>query len=63
MDISIHASREGCDWRLPSIHSPGGQISIHASREGCDDIMGIPAFIIYKFQSTHPARDATFVVL
>ncbi|PRX55990.1 hypothetical protein B0G52_1383 [Cohnella sp. SGD-V74] len=33
--ISIHASREGCDW-FSQVQTPDASISIHASREGCD---------------------------
>ncbi|PRX70918.1 hypothetical protein B0G52_1101 [Cohnella sp. SGD-V74] len=34
-------------------------ISIHASREGCDLISSLPSPLGDRFQSTHPARDAT----
>ena len=33
--ISIHAPREGCDYRQPA-PTTEGVISIHAPREGCD---------------------------
>ena len=36
-------------------------ISIHASREGCDDQKRFLMELLDKFQSTHPARDATIM--
>ena len=35
-------------------------ISIHAPREGCDYHQIVAAYFLYAFQSTHPARGATF---
>ena len=35
-------------------------ISIHAPREGCDCYRAVLQQYIFKFQSTHPARGATF---
>ena len=102
--ISIHASREGCDFykgvsvivenvfqsthpardatrsrkrkkgrtkdfnpRIPrgmrrsksNGFSKSFVISIHASREGCDDQYQQLISLRHRFQSTHPARDAT----
>ena len=45
--ISIHASREGCDFTTALISS-NTKISIHASREGCDG------------QGTDPQRRNTY---
>ena len=103
VEISIHASRTGCDnfvFFIPDINDyfnpriPHGmrrfyivllsrinKISIHASRTGCDHLPGrfnsrppyfnpriphgmrriinIRKISSGKFQSTHPARDAT----
>ena len=56
--ISIHASREGCD-DTAAIHRLGNIISIHASREGCDNKSYFYRKKQTRFQSTHPARDAT----
>ena len=58
-DISIHASRMGCDFgTLFDVYRIFG-ISIHASRMGCD----LPRLRLLssfpRFQSTHPVWDAT----
>ena len=57
--ISIHAPRERCDEDKIAVFLHWW-ISIHAPRERCD----LNRFIIYYmfgiFQSTHPARGATF---
>ena len=59
--ISIHASREGSDSRfLKSV--PPFPISIHASREGSDYVFDKSKYQKAKFQSTLPAREATYVV-
>ena len=34
--VSIHAPREGCDWRELVRHDTAYVVSIHAPREGCD---------------------------
>mgnify|MGYP006948326338 CR=1 FL=1 len=58
--ISIHASREGCDQQKKMEEDNKIAISIHASREGCD-VMSTEQFqSLRTFQSTHPARDATY---
>ena len=36
LEISIHASREGCDQGEKAGSIGYAEISIHASREGCD---------------------------
>ena len=58
-EISIHASRMGCDLALHRSHV-ARLISIHASRMGCDwtGTTMSPA-TSSKFQSTHPVWDAT----
>ena len=57
--ISIHAPREGCDYKREGVPCFDYEISIHAPREGCDSkINGVSATTV-KFQSTHPARGAT----
>ena len=57
-NISIHASRMGCD-RLCHESLPGLQISIHASRMGCDTCALPLTASCKRFQSTHPVWDAT----
>ncbi|PRX55989.1 hypothetical protein B0G52_1382 [Cohnella sp. SGD-V74] len=80
LEISIHASREGCD--MPEGYKViKRMISIHASREGCDLMAHRRVRVVNdfnpriprgmrlatrdrsqdrdRFQSTHPARDAT----
>ena len=58
--ISIHAPREGCDQDIhPLLRDM--YISIHAPREGCDEVQPWMFGHPVQFQSTHPARGATFV--
>ena len=57
--ISIHAPREGGDVAVHS-HHVGGGISIHAPREGGDQQMSFHGSSRPGFQSTPPARGATF---
>ena len=60
--ISIHAPREGGD--LFVFHPGGGvNISIHAPREGGDTTFGYKFIKNNRFQSTPPARGATFYQL
>ena len=60
MYISIHAPREGCDQDIhPRLRDM--YISIHAPREGCDEVQPWMFGHPVQFQSTHPARGATFV--
>ena len=60
MPISIHAPREGCDQDIhPLLRDM--YISIHAPREGCDEVQPWMFGHPVQFQSTHPARGATFV--
>ena len=60
--ISIHAPREGCDAQLRPQSEGHIVISIHAPREGCDPRMVRSASQLSLFQSTHPARGATFIL-
>ena len=58
--ISIHAPREGGDvWAGRRLRPDG--ISIHAPREGGDHILGGANRKKSEFQSTPPARGATFL--
>ena len=60
--ISIHASREGSDFALVQIVSYlVKKISIHASREGSDNAADFGFTEEDLFQSTLPAREATFL--
>ena len=59
MIISIHAPREGSDvkdWRRQWCDD----ISIHAPREGSDELRKDIATLAVLFQSTLPARGATY---
>ena len=58
--ISIHAPREGCDRDIRTLTKESFHISIHAPREGCDSYVGALQGIAGQFQSTHPARGATY---
>ena len=60
--ISIHAPREGCD-PLDGAEIQPVQISIHAPREGCDREEAERRLWALKFQSTHPVRGATLILL
>ena len=57
-EISIHAPREGCDFKLTEF-VPLYDISIHAPREGCDPPEAPSETVYVVFQSTHPVRGAT----
>ena len=57
--ISIHAPREGGDL-LTKLAYKYKKISIHAPREGGDSIASYPARANIRFQSTPPARGATY---
>ena len=61
LNISIHAPREGCDL-IHDILFRELKISIHAPREGCDAGNPTAFTLAAGFQSTHPARGATWVV-
>ena len=61
-DISIHAPLAGCDVRLER-PPPLLVISIHAPLAGCDRDRAVAAVAPGKFQSTHPLRGATALVL
>ena len=60
--ISIHAPREGGDaiFRRPPAQSA---ISIHAPREGGDERRPVCDQLLGAFQSTPPARGATYFVI
>ena len=58
-EISIHAPREGGDHTAIRSHKIQ-DISIHAPREGGDAIACMMVLVISIFQSTPPARGATF---
>ena len=59
MRVSIHAPREGCDFRANLRVSIYDIVSIHAPREGCD-VFGLnKPNTQLKFQFTHPGRGAT----
>ena len=58
--ISIHAPREGCDGPESGAYLAYLNISIHAPREGCDATRWQTGVRKSLFQSTHPARGATF---
>ena len=58
--ISIHAPREGGDFKRIKHYFPPPLISIHAPREGGDSIVNVVGTSILRFQSTPPARGATF---
>ena len=60
--ISIHAPREGRDYRHAR-HAHKASISIHAPREGRDAAGSPCSRTGVIFQSTRPARGATMVVL
>ena len=60
--ISIHAPREGCD-SCQSLFFWASTISIHAPREGCDAGALERISPATRFQSTHPARGATCLLL
>ena len=61
--ISIHASHAGCD-RLANITADTNVfISIHASHAGCDYRTQHEDRFSGKFQSTHPMRDATLIII
>ena len=57
--ISIHAPREGGDCGVP-VRQSLPPISIHAPREGGDSSRYRSAPSSGRFQSTPPARGATF---
>ena len=56
--ISIHAPREGSDYRIIALCAVC-DISIHAPREGSDPEKEPPAMLQHRFQSTLPVRGAT----
>ena len=60
--ISIHAPREGGDQGPRAPGRQGRRISIHAPREGGDDppSAGQVYYLLIRFQSTPPARGATW---
>ena len=57
--ISIHAPREGGDQYIFE-HMFSASISIHAPREGGDISFHLKPVFLLIFQSTPPARGATF---
>ena len=60
--ISIHAPLAGCDHNNHG--RPGFRvISIHAPLAGCDAQFLLVSLSLQKFQSTHPLRGATAVLL
>ena len=60
MTISIHAPREGGDGFIVRIPDQIIMISIHAPREGGDFQCFDASAVSAGFQSTPPARGATF---
>ena len=58
--ISIHAPREGSDLQCDITPVDGRGISIHAPREGSDQNVARIETHLSKFQSTLPARGATY---
>ena len=58
--ISIHAPREGGDVKAFVTDNYSYLISIHAPREGGDITIGTAIASIWIFQSTPPARGATW---
>ena len=58
--ISIHAPREGGDKLIFVFGKKGSGISIHAPREGGDAVVLRSGPVCFPFQSTPPARGATF---
>ena len=57
--ISIHAPREGSDFKAPELPEKEF-ISIHAPREGSDLPSRLSMVGSHLFQSTLPVRGATF---
>ena len=57
--ISIHASRGGSDDMIVAPGMLTIPISIHASRGGSDVVVIMPSTVVWKFQSTLPAGEAT----
>ena len=58
--ISIHASREGCDTRRRPFSKITRYFNPRIPRGMRRNIEGIIC-VIHPFQSTHPARDATYI--
>ena len=58
--VSIHAPREGSDYRDVVRRDVVYHVSIHAPREGSDGIEAFVKIVSRPFQSTPPARGATF---
>ena len=61
MPISIHAPREGSDYRSSHWGPRSSMISIHAPREGSDTGTSSSLYVSVIFLSTLPARGATHV--
>ena len=60
--ISIHAPLTGCDIEPKGDLGKTTQISIHAPLTGCDRAYRRQQRHNFRFQSTHPLRDATINV-
>ena len=59
--ISIHAPREGGDASFSRFSQYRLHISIHAPREGGDETITLHYPQHFLFQSTPPARGATYM--
>ena len=57
--ISIHAAREGGDFRVREYYAFPDEISIHAAREGGDVSSRLISYDVIAFQSTPPVKAAT----
>ena len=53
----------GVRQRTPRARTHRLGVSIHAPRAGCDILMVVPAFFRAMFQSTHPGRGATHIII
>ena len=62
VNISIHAPLAGCDV-IKRLMNYGYGISIHAPLAGCDKNRLIYIRCREKFQSTHPLRGATGILI
>ena len=60
LDVSIHAPRTGRD-RLLDYGSRTQDVSIHAPRTGRDLVAPVKVHPAFRFQSTRPARGATYI--
>ena len=61
-DVSIHAPREGCDYREVVVIISQSYVSIHAPREGCDCSIVIVIVRVSSFNSRTPGGVRLFGV-